>query len=355
MQLATFVLNSRNSLGTDHQLHGLRFLSFFSPTSSILAQKKDQALSRQSEWTAMYGRAGSSRDGASTDSAPTDGRLDPCSASPHARMSRRKSRSHHSASRSRSLSDASMSSRSSHSPSHPHSSRSRSPSPRQNSVGVSADRLDSKRRTNKTALRIDFLTHNVRESHLHHIFGWYGQVERVHLTPSRGTGKERDGSAYIFMSCVEEAAKAALYMNGGQIDGASLTIKTCEPPTDLPSQRPEMRSRDRPPIGIASRDRRAVRHEPYRAGTEWHSHREREDSSRAMHPDRHRMISTGRQDSLRSSNGYDQPAPMRRWGHPSDSRHDSARGRDRSASPPLSPRRGSQRRSSEAMRASPSY
>ncbi|KAJ9479646.1 RRM domain-containing protein [Pseudozyma hubeiensis] len=244
-----------------------------------------------------------------------------------------------------------MSSRSLHS----HGPRSRSPSPRQYSAGLGTDRMDSLRHANKTALHIDFLTHNVRESHLHHIFGWYGHVERVHLTPSRGRGKERDGSAYVLMSSVEEAAKAALYMNGGQIDGASLTIKTCEPPTNLPNQRPDMRSRDRPPIGIVSRDRRAGRDEPYRAGSELHSYRERQAPSRAMHPDRRRMVSTGRQDPRRSSNDYDQPAPMRRWGHLDHSQHDSARGRNRSASPPSSAQRGSRRRSSEAMRASPSY
>lgn len=117
------------------------------------------------------------------------------------------------------------------------------------------DRMSSTKLTNKTALRIDHLTHNVCESHLRHIFGWYGRVQRVHLIPSTAQAKERNGSAYVIMSSVEEAAKAALYMSGGQIDGATLTIKTCQTPTDLAPQPSERRSRESPAYASSSRER----------------------------------------------------------------------------------------------------
>lgn len=221
--------------------------------------------------------------------------------------------------RSRSPSDASMSSRS---PSPPPS---RSPA------------SDSHKKP-KTALRIDLLTHNVREAHLHHVFGWYGRVERVHLTPSRAKGRERDGWAYVVMRSVEEAAKAALYMNGGQIDGASFSVRTCEPPAEVPreEERGERRSWGRDRRSDSSRNGRDGRYgdtrRPSRNEDSYHAGG-RGPAPRGIHPDRQRMIGA---DRFNDGEGRDDDyrIPMRKWGQAEPSRSRSSRSRDRSMSPP---------------------
>ncbi|SJX63375.1 uncharacterized protein SRS1_14193 [Sporisorium reilianum f. sp. reilianum] len=201
-------------------------------------------------------------------------------------------------SHSRSLSNASMSSRTP-SPSLPHASI----------------RPASARSERKTALRIEHLTHNVHEAHLHHIVGWYGRIVRVHLTLSQGS--QRNGWACVEMASVEEAAKAALYLRGGQIDGASLSVNTCTPPEEL-----------------ASTERR-------RDEGRWNGGRAGREVS-GVHPDRQRAIGRAeRYGRGRDVDGY--ARPMRRWGQPAE-----RRGRDRSVSPGPS-------RSSGAGRASPSY
>ncbi|KAF6767577.1 RNA recognition motif domain protein [Kalmanozyma brasiliensis GHG001] len=225
------------------------------------------------------------------------------------------------------------------------SSRSASPQQRFSSRSPMPD----SRKNPKTALRIDFLTHNVRESHLHHVFGWYGRVERVHLTPSRGMARDRDGWAHVVMGSVEEAAKAALYMNGGQIDGASFSIKTCKPP-EVPreEEREEQRSwgRDRRPQ--SSRNGRNDAYEDRRrASRSEDPHYVGRDGvrPRGVHPDRQRMIG-GDRFNYGDGRDDDYKIPMRKWGQAEPSRSHSSRSRDRSMSPP--PDRS-------ARRDSPSY
>ena len=281
------------------------------------------------------------------------------SASPDSELrdSRRGDSPSRSRSRSRSRSDVTM------------TSRSHSPPPRvtRQASGSSSDDRATNKRANKTALRLEHLTHNVRESHLHHIFGWYGQVERVHLkTGSNG------GLAYVMMASVEQAAKAALYMSGGQVDGAIITIRTCVPPQDLPPERPRQQH-----IREEGRyDRSGRRDDRRRSSSKYDDRnedayqdrrgpmpRERDagipPSSRSIHPDRQQMLSggdRGRHSHFQEANGH--PKQMRKWGQPNDvSGQGSSRRRDRSwsrsRSPPSSPRR--RRRSDAATRASPSY
>ncbi|CDR88351.1 uncharacterized protein SPSC_04178 [Sporisorium scitamineum] len=274
----------------------------------------------------MNGRAESSRSGARNVSGSSDDRFHRRSVSPDTRMTRLDS---HSRSRSRSFSDASMSSRSPSPRRYTRHSPSASPRPSSHSTSKSAG---------KTALRIEHLTHNINESHLRHIFGWYGRIVRVYLTPSI-SAKEPSGWAYVEMSSVEEAAKAALYMSGGQIDGATLTVGTCVVPEDLPSR---SEGRDR-----SGRDRRA---DSERWGRSDRKDRDRRASydappPRSVHPDRQRMVGAVDRYAGRSSYGGGGAArPLRKWGQP-----DSNRGRDRSLSPPAP------RRSSGATRGSPSY
>lgn len=232
-------------------------------------------------------------------------------------------------------SDASISTRSP-SPSYRRvSSRPTSPSPMSENLPP---------RGAKVALRIDHLTQNVRESHLHHIFNWYGHVDRVHLRPSR---EEREGWAYVVMSSVGEAAKAALYMDGGQIDGARFSVSTCEMPREeeLP-----VRSRE---VGGWERERRSS-HSGRDARDYGRGDRRREreggrdeGGSRGVHPDRQRMIGGDRYtNGNRCEERY--AIPTRKWGQPQPSQSRSSR--DRSSSPSRD-----RRHSDAAQRRSPSY
>lgn len=273
----------------------------------------------------MDGMAESSRSARNRSVSPPPGR-DP--------NTTRRSRS-----RSRSLSDASMSSSR-------HTRRSPSPTSAPRSASTAG----------KTAVRVDYLTHNVRESHLRHIFGWYGRVQRVHLVPSRLASAERDGSAYVLMSSVEQAAKAALYMSGGQIDGAIVAIKTCEPPADLPPSPTPPQRRPRLSAGYDDRDRKYARRADQDDGRDARRHSSQSSWSArerdAGHPDRRR---NGGPDAYRNEH---RPKPMRQWGQPerrapSDSRRQSSPSRSMSPQATHSPHH--RRRSSGATRASPSY
>lgn len=310
----------------------------------------------------MDGRAESSRTAARTSSA-----------------SPQRSDTSMSRSRSRSPSDASMASTRSRSRSASPTPRLRRHSPPRYPSGTPSDD-SSRKKSEKTALHITHLTSNVRESHLRHIFGWYGDVLRIHLTPSRSSGEgRRDAWAYVMMGSVEHAAKAALYMSGGQIDGAIINIRTCEVPADLPPEQPRERSsmgsRDKEKRRDRGRDnregrygrehvdnRRDERRLPPPRAREWGSSGERG----GVHPDRQRMIN-----GVGSRRGYDNDGreekrqvgavnKMRRWGQrdqdPPSSRRGSGSGRrnrsrSRSRSPPLPGRR----RSFATTRASPTY
>lgn len=281
------------------------------------------------------------------------------SASPHSdrRDSRRADSPSRSRSRSRSRSNATT------------PSRSLSPPPRfiRQASGSSSDDRATNKRAYKTALRLEHLTYNVRESHLRHIFGWYGQVERVHLTTA-----SNGGSAWVMMASVEQAAKAALYMSGGQIDGSVITIRSCEPPQDLPPEQPRRqhireegrydpsrRRDDRRKSSSKYDDRKEDVYRDRRGPMPCERDTGIPANSRGIHPDRQRILSggvRGRSDHFQETNEY--PKQMRRWGQPNDvPAEGSSRRRDRSwsrsRSPPSSPHR--RRRSDAATRASPSY
>lgn len=188
------------------------------------------------------------------------------------------------------------------------------------------------------------------------------------------------------MSSVGEAAKAALYMKGGQIDGVVVAIRTCEPPENLPAvakreDRSERRSGER--RSFVAEDRYADERRSssrYNQPDEQDSRRSSNPSwpktpngtSRGIHPDRQRFISDGDQRyDLNQRNSIEKdsdgrPKKMRRWGQP-DVTHSSTnshrktrreRSTSRSRSPQSHQQEGSsngRRRLSGAMRASPSY
>lgn len=77
----------------------------------------------------------------------------------------------------------------------------------------------------KTAVRISGLTSNIRRTHLADILGWYGRVLHIDL---------RHDEAVVQMETEEQAAKATLYLTGGQIDGKYIRITSI--PTPNPTQ-----------------------------------------------------------------------------------------------------------------------
>lgn len=119
----------------------------------------------------------------------------------------------------------------SRSPSRSHRSRSparsysRSPS-RPMSISQSPERQDAQ----STALSIANLSENVRESHLRQIFQWYGKVQDIYLPSGTGNGAR---VGYVVFATGQEAAKAALHMGAGQIDGVTVEVHTCALPLEL--------------------------------------------------------------------------------------------------------------------------
>ncbi|SOV02017.1 uncharacterized protein UDID_04954 [Ustilago sp. UG-2017a] len=265
-------------------------------------------------------------------------------------------------------SDASMSSRCrSRSPTPPPPPLQRSLAPSRTESHTPSHSSGPGMRVDKTALRITHLTSNVGESHLRHIFGWYGDVVRVHLTQSRPNGGQgRDASAHVLMGSVEHAAKAALYMGGGQIDGAIISIKTCEAPDVLPPQETRARVGGRngrdgqyPRDGFEDRRNRGRAALPPPREREWAG----AGPSRGLHPDHQRMFGGGRSRGRyhvghsRDSGGASKMRPwgQRAQGSTSRRRHIGDRRRERSVSRSKSPPSQGRRRSSTTTRASPTY
>lgn len=79
----------------------------------------------------------------------------------------------------------------------------------------------------KTAVRISGLTTNIRRTHLADILAWYGRVLHVHL---------RNDEAVVQMETEEQAAKATLYLTGGQIDGQYIRITSIPTPDPTPTR-----------------------------------------------------------------------------------------------------------------------
>ncbi|KZT41092.1 hypothetical protein SISSUDRAFT_982428, partial [Sistotremastrum suecicum HHB10207 ss-3] len=73
------------------------------------------------------------------------------------------------------------------------------------------------------------LTRNVVEQHLKVIFGFYGEITLIDIPTYAKSGQNR-GKAAIEFADTAAASQAVSYMNGGQLDGAIVTVEL----SDLP-------------------------------------------------------------------------------------------------------------------------
>ncbi|KAF9509514.1 hypothetical protein BS47DRAFT_1396851 [Hydnum rufescens UP504] len=138
------------------------------------------------------------------------------------------------------------------------STRGRSPSPRAiNGSDVemrNASRSPEARTRTSSAkvVVISNLTRNVLAAHLQAIFSFYGEVRKVDLPVHRRTGQNR-GKAALEYKEPSSAQKAMSHMNGGQLDGAFLSVELSDLP--LPRSRtPSPRSRSPPCVDSTPTD-----------------------------------------------------------------------------------------------------
>uniref|UniRef100_H2YA27 RRM domain-containing protein n=1 Tax=Ciona savignyi TaxID=51511 RepID=H2YA27_CIOSA len=87
-----------------------------------------------------------------------------------------------------------------------------------------------------TKLHIGNLTKNINKEHVTEIFSYYGKVKSVDM-PMERNGLPR-GLAYVEFDDHTEAEKALKYMNGGQIDGQVVTLRSVLPIRRRPQRRP---------------------------------------------------------------------------------------------------------------------
>ena len=73
----------------------------------------------------------------------------------------------------------------------------------------------------KTRLHVAHLTRNVTEAHITEIFSSFGELKSTELSIDRLLGLPR-GFAYVEYNVHEDAAKAQMHMDGGQLDGRIL-------------------------------------------------------------------------------------------------------------------------------------
>lgn len=73
----------------------------------------------------------------------------------------------------------------------------------------------------KTRLTVTHLTRNVKEGHVREIFSNFGELKSVELALDRMLGLPR-GYATVEFVLHEDAVKAQLHMDGGQLDGKIL-------------------------------------------------------------------------------------------------------------------------------------
>ena len=73
-----------------------------------------------------------------------------------------------------------------------------------------------------TKLHVGRLTRNVTEAHLREIFGTFGPLKLVDLVLDKTVNLSR-GYAYVEYETVEDAEKAQVHMDEGQLDGNVLT------------------------------------------------------------------------------------------------------------------------------------
>ena len=75
------------------------------------------------------------------------------------------------------------------------------------------------------------LDFNTGEEEFRHLFGRYGNVDRVALMTDRDTGRSR-GFAFVDMTNTEEGEKAIADLNGTQLDGRTINVNEARPKTE---------------------------------------------------------------------------------------------------------------------------
>src|SRR5262249_29385287 len=72
------------------------------------------------------------------------------------------------------------------------------------------------------------LDFHVVEDDLRHLFGRYGQVDRITLVADRDTGRPR-GFAFVEMANMNDAEKAIAELDGSQFSGRTLHVNEARP------------------------------------------------------------------------------------------------------------------------------
>lgn len=82
---------------------------------------------------------------------------------------------------------------------------------------------------------VSHLTRNVLEGHVREIFSNFGELKTVELAMDKYLNLPR-GFAYVEYSLHEDAVKAQIHMDGGQLDGKVLSYAPAPHPPPLPSK-----------------------------------------------------------------------------------------------------------------------
>ncbi|GAA6021086.1 hypothetical protein JCM10207_003358 [Rhodosporidiobolus poonsookiae] len=94
---------------------------------------------------------------------------------------------------------------------------------------MSRSRSRSRTPLESDTVRVGKLTKNVAAAHLEEIFDVYGKITDIDLPVIKRLGTHK-GTAWVSFASPAAAAKAASYMDGGQIDGSFVTVDL-EPPS----------------------------------------------------------------------------------------------------------------------------
>ena len=73
-------------------------------------------------------------------------------------------------------------------------------------------------------IQVTKLTRNITKDHLSEIFGTYGTVAHVEVPGGNGFSFSFRHQAFVEYESSEDAAKAAKFMDGGQIDGQEIMV-----------------------------------------------------------------------------------------------------------------------------------
>ena len=80
------------------------------------------------------------------------------------------------------------------------------------------------KKTSKTVL-VKGLSSNVRSEHVDEIFSNFGEIEDVKIAYFKG---HSSGWAYVYFSNHDEALNSILQMNGGNIDGNTISVSLAD-------------------------------------------------------------------------------------------------------------------------------